>query len=233
MKEELEDLLKELNEAYEKSDNKNSKYCLDKGRKWGYELVQSGLIENKPMVIGFNWGVDNTWKDYIDGKAYQHQTSIRKQNFMQINMASLKRAMNMCYERFENIDFADGSHSNFCFFRSEKEDQISTKDIDLCTPIFTKLMKIIKPSVVFCFSSKARNFLMEANLIVEKQEKIIIKKRGNRRYSFKVVKGKLSSNADVYCLPHPNSKIIKEVREEAWRFCAENQSQNSWFKGAF
>lgn len=220
MKEKLEILLKELSIAYEKSDNRNNRYCIKNKKKWGYELVQTALIEKQPMIIGFNWGVDNTWKEYLNGNQYEHQSSVYKQHFMKIHMASLKRAMNSSKKECPDIDFHNGSHSNFCFFRSEREDQITQKDINLCIPIFEKLIKIVNPSIVFCFSSKARDYLSESGLIHEKKEKSIsLKTNGRRKNTFKAVKGIINEDTLIYCLPHPNSKIKKEVRQMAWDFC--------------
>lgn len=222
MKEKLEELLVELRDAYEKSDNKNNAFCIKNNRKWGYELIQTALIEGQPIIIGFNWGVDNTWEEYLKGNQYEHQISIQEQTFENIYMGSLKRAMNLCKEVFPDINFTNGSHSNFCFFRSEKEDQISEEDIKLSIPIFRKLIEIIKPSVMFCFSSRARDYMINSGMILNKEEKIIsLKTHGKRRNTFKAVKGLFANNTKVYCLPHPNSKIKKEIRLEAWSFCKD------------
>ncbi len=219
MKDELEKLLNELSCAYEKSDIKNNKYCIENKRKWGFELIQSALLENKPMIIGFNWGVDKTWKKYINGDEYNNQLSIQKRSILKIEMGSLQRSVNMCKKHFPSIDFTDGSHSNFCFFRSEMENQISYHDIDLCKGIFLRMLEIVNPSVVFIFSSKARKYMLENKLIQNVKEKKIYGKH-KRSNSFTVARGCLSNGANAFFLPHPNSRISKEIRNEAWKFCA-------------
>jgi uracil-DNA glycosylase len=222
MKYQLEELLNELSIVYEMSDNKNNTFCAKNGRKWGYELVQSALIERQPMIIGFNWGVHNSWEEYINGNQYKHQTSVEKRNFVDIYMASLTRSMNLCMKEFPDIDFSNGSHSNFCFFRSEKENQITEKDIKLCIPIFRKLIEILNPSIIFCFSSRARDYMINNGLFIKKKEYVIsLETNGRKKNTFRTAVGLLCNDTIVCCLPHPNSKIRKEVRQKAWKFCKE------------
>ena len=221
MKNKLEKLLTELEITYEQSDNKKNKFCNDNGRKWGYELIQSALVEKKPLIIGFNWGVDNRWKKYLCGIQYTHQKEISKQNFLEIFKGSLGKALSMCKLYFPDIDFKNGSHSNFCFFRSEKENQISKKDISLCIPIFRKMIEIVNPSVVFCFSSKARNYLLNNQLIQNiNVKKITTTNKNGRKNTFKAVKGYLDNGSPIYCLPYPNARLKRDVRNQAWEFCS-------------
>ncbi len=222
MKEELEELLHELNQAYLKSDNINNEFCKNNNRMWGYELIQTALIENQPLILGFNWGVDNDWEDYIEGGEYQHQKEIFEQHFMEIYSGSIKRAINMVTTYFHDIDLEKGSHGNFCFFRSEKENQISQKDISLCIPIFIKLINILEPSVVFCFSSRARDYLIQSNLLKNVSESFCTVTTGKGN-SFKAVKANLLDGAPIYFLPHPNYYLKREAREKAWNFCSENR----------
>lgn len=219
MKEQLENLLLELKEAFEKSDIKDHIILKMSNRIWNYELIITALEKNQPLIIGFNWGVDNSWDQYISGKEYKPQAFIEKRNFLEIYKGSIKRVISFIEHFFEGVSLTKANHSNFCLFRSERENQISEKDANLCKPIFEKLIKIVEPSIVFCFSSKARHYMLSSGLIKEYDEKIFQSEgRGN---SCTAAKGQLSDGTNIYFLPHPNYRLKKELRKKAWEFCSK------------
>jgi uracil-DNA glycosylase len=213
MKTKLENLLKKLEVAYAKSDNK--KHYTDK-KKWGYHLINTYLEKNEPLIIGFNSGIDKTWIKYKNGEEYLHQTDINKIHFTDLYKGSLQRAMNMCEKHFPEIHFEKGSHSNFCYFRSEKENQITQTDIELCKPIFGEMINIVKPSVIFCFSDKARKHLKDSGIITKYEEERF-KLEGYR--SCLSAKAEINDGIKIYFLPHPNRPIKKEIRDKTWEYC--------------
>ena len=214
MKKKLENLLKRLDAAYKESDNKVH-YTNEK--KWGYHLIHSYLKEDEPLVIGFNSGVDNSWEKYINGDEYVHQTNIIQEDFTSIYKGSLERALNMSKKYFPDISFNKGSHSNFCFFRSENENQITNKDIDLCKPIFEEMIEIVKPSIIFCFSDKARQHFIELKLLSNYQEERFFEKGSKSCLS---AKAELKDGTKIFFLPHPNRPIKQALRIKAWEYCA-------------
>lgn len=221
MKDELNKLLVKLNQAYLESDNINNRFCFDNNRKWGYELILTACLEQEPMIIGFNWGVDNTWDEYINGRAYENQKDIEEVNFTKIHMGSLERVKPYMKKYFPEVNLNKGSHSNFCFFRSEKESQITEKDINLCIPIFNEMIEIVKPSVIICLSSRARDYFWSKNLFIDPKEKIIrYKTKTGKNRTVKAVKAHVGKSK-IYCIPHPNSKISTEARKIAWQFVSE------------
>ena len=215
MTEKLERLLLKLETAHKQSDSKKH---YTKTLKWGYELIQSYLEESQPLIIGFNWGVDNTWDNYKQGIAYEHQNKIEQMKFTEVYKGSLQRAMNMAKLYFSDISFEKGSHSNFCFFRSEKENQIIESDIKLCEPIFKEMIDIVNPSVVFCFSDKARKYLFKSDLLQDYHEQRFYLEESKSCLS---AKAKLHNGTKIFFLPHPNRPIKKELRNQAWEFCAK------------
>jgi len=224
MKEKLEILLTELNSVYESSDIK--KYCIEKKKKWGCSLIESSLLENKPLIIGFNWGVDKKWIPYQKGIEYQNQTKIEKRDNITEYKGFVKKMMNSFRKyfpknEFPQFDFERASHSNFCFFRSERECQISEKDIRLCTPIFEKMIAIIKPNIIFCFSGKARKYLLDNNMIKNKTERNIKSATNEKSKNCTVAIG-LYNEIPIFCLPHSSYRLTKETRDKAWKFAAEN-----------
>jgi uracil-DNA glycosylase len=221
MQQELTDLLGELRTAYYESDIQHNEYCRVNNRRWAYELIQTALVEHQPFLIGFNWGVDNTWEEYINGSAYNHQESIEKLKFVDIYKGSMQRSMSMCARYFGGVDFSEVSHSNFCFFQSKKEDQITEHDINLCVPIFDKMIAILNPSVVFRFSSKARDHMINHKSLVRNVCKRKVSSSDGVGNAYLAAKGELNNGSRVYFLPHPNFKLRTEARVMAWEFCSQ------------
>jgi hypothetical protein len=207
---ELSELLNELNNIYTKSDI--SKYCLGNGHKWSYSLVTSTLEKNGPLVIGFNWGASK-------GEEYEPQTEIKKANFLTEDVGSLSRIYPFCRKHFGDDFISKITQSNYCFFRSHNESQISSKDIELCEPIFEKLISIIEPSIILCFSSKLRNSLLRNGKIQSLEKLEIEYYRGSFKMTYCAIKATLNSGIKINFLPHPNYPIKGEARIKAWDFC--------------
>ena len=68
----LNELLKDLDEAYNQSEIK--KYCIKNGHEWYYSLVSTSLQSGGSLVLGFNWGASKDEK-------YKPQTSINNSRF--------------------------------------------------------------------------------------------------------------------------------------------------------
>ena len=105
------------------------------------------------------------------------------------------------------------------FFRSKTEAQISSADIERCKPIFAKLVEILEPSAILCFSSKLRKFLIETDQVFDLKERTIKFKRGSRDIEFVAAHGKFASGVDIRFLPHPNYPMKCDARAAAWQFC--------------
>jgi len=210
MMEVLNTLLVDLKEAYDQSDIK--KYCQTNGHDWYYSLITSTLEKHGPMVIGFNWGAS-------DNESYLPQSSIEKCGFEKADIGSLSRIFPYCQKYYGDDFLSKISQSNYCFFRSKIESQISNKDIQLCEPIFTKMIDVVKPSSVLCFSSKLRDKVITEDKIISSETHDICFKHGARNITYTAIKAVLDSNVEMKFLPHPNYPMKKEARDEAWEFC--------------
>ena len=140
-------------------------------------------------------------------------------DFSQEDVGSLSRIFPYCKKYFGNDFMSSITQSNYCFFRSKTESQIKSSDIELCEPIFTRLIDVIKPSSVLCFSSKLRDFMLRNNKIVSIQSKEIKYTIGNSIITYNAIKATLTSGIEICCLPHPNYPMKGEARNEAWEFC--------------
>jgi ribonuclease R len=210
MKTALTALLKEIEKAYEQSDIRQ--YCLEHGHQWFYSLVSTTMEVGGPLIIGFNWGASKDEK-------YDPQLSIEKCDFKSGDRGSLSRIFPYC-EEFIGRDFLSTvSQSNYCFFRSKNERQISNKDMELCEPIFEKLLAVMKPSLIICFSSKLRDYMLRNNKIRTKTSKSIRFDRGYSVITYDVIKATLLSGTKIFFLPHPNYPMKAVAREEVWDFC--------------
>jgi len=210
MKSELTRLLHDLGEVYSQSDIKD--YCSGNGHEWYYSLVSSTLEKGGPLILGFNWGA-------AGDESYKPQTDIDKTNFLSEDIGSLSRIIPYCKQYFGDDFLSKITQSNYCFFRSKKESQISKRDMDLCEPIFEKLLFILEPSLILCFSSKLRDFLCYNNRLYFIEAKDIKYVRNNVLVTYTAMKASFKSGAEVRFLPHPNYPIKGDARSEAWEFC--------------
>lgn len=212
----LNRLLSELGEVYEKSDIKQ--YCLEHGHKWHYSLITTPMKSDSPLILGFNWGASGD-------KPYEPESSVVPEEFHASEVGSLSRIIPFCKRYYGNDFLSEASQSNYCFFRSKAEDQISNKDIQLCEPIFDQLIEAISPSIILCFSSKLRNYLLGTNRVRSKTSKSISYKRGARLVTFEATRAMLATGIEIKFLPHPNYPMKGDARSEAWEFCCgENSS---------
>lgn len=210
MKTILAGLLTELRQAYEKSDIRQ--YCLENGHhEWYYSLITTTMVPGGPLILGFNWGAS--------GGEHGPEISIEKSDFSREDVGSLSRIFPYCEKYFDRDFLSNASQSNYCFFRSEKESQITNEDIELCRPIFEKLIDAIKPSSILCFSSKLRDYLLKNDKILSPDKKIISFKRGSYDVRYEAIKATLISGIDIKFLPHPNYPMKRAARIEAWEFC--------------
>ena len=212
MKERLNELVKQLGQVHDASDIKS--WCKENDQTWGYSLVTSAMEKSAPLILGFNWGAN-------EGEKYPNQESLEATNFETQDVGSLKRIFPLVRHYFGEEYLSKVSQSNYCFFRSNTESQITPADIERCRPVFVKLIEILEPSAIICFSAKLRKHLIDTNQVSDLREKAIKFKRGSSLVEFVACRGKFTSGVDIKFLPHPNFPMTREARLETWKFCCE------------
>lgn len=110
--------------------------------------------------------------------------------------------------------------TNFCFFRSKKENQIKSKYLELSTPLFQQLIDMIQPKRIIGFSSKPGDYFIQNKLCKKVQKATLTSDNG----TVVAVKGTTyvrDMEIPICFLPHPNAKFTTVARESAWRCCFE------------
>ena len=213
MKKELEVLLTDLALAYAQSDIKQ--YCARHHVQWHYELLTSPLVANRPLIVGFNWGAR---ADYV----FNAPTCINAEDFLKQDLASLRRVVPYLSRFLGDDELTAISQSNICFFRSQRASQISTHDLQLCQPIFARLVAILKPSYLIGFSAQLKASLCQQDLLEDIQTTAIRWQSGTRTLTYTACKAYLKGVGRIYFLPHPNYPLPRAAREQAWAFCFAN-----------
>ena len=115
---------------------------------------------------------------------------------------------------------------NYCFFRSQRDNQISEKDLDLCSPIFDRFLEIALPSKVLSFSGRLWKYLLASGRVKHVTNgPSMMFSRGKREFSYSAAKATLTVGAEdisVYKLPHPNYPMQSQYRTRAWEFCFDS-----------
>ena len=210
MKEKLEVLLSELAKTYEISDIRTE--CLKNNLAWHYSLVTTAFEIHMPLIVGFNWGA-------TENVSYEPQKNIDKANFLNEDLGSLRRAEAFFSRHLGPNQIESASQTNFCFFRSHKESQISKHDILLCQPIFERLIGILQPSYIICFSVQLKKSLLKLNLLENIKAQEIKWESGAREITYSACKAYFKGIGEIYFLPHPNYPLSGTAREKAWEFC--------------
>jgi len=209
----FDDLLEKTKIVYEKSDIKNH----PENTGWSYSVTATAFKRNAPIILGFNWGVDTKWVKA--GNIYGPQKDYPFRDFEgnYDDLGSLKRTISYFYDYFP--EGLSGMQTNYCFLRSEKENQISNNDLNLSNELFIEIIKKYTPSIIISFSKKLLDYLSKEKLL-----KNIISKSlqsGNRIYSATKAQYAPSGEkpVDFVYIPHPNCPVRKEARMNAWEFC--------------
>ncbi len=213
MDQELQELFNDTKIAFEKSPIK--KFADDKSAKWAYTISSTELQQGKNLLVEFNWEVESKQK-------YTAQEFIPTINFKGLHLnkelGSLQKIYRPLLEYFPAEEIDDAVRSNFCFFRSKQEDQLTQTDLDLSTPLFLKFIDIIKPKSIIGFSNNLKNYFIYHKLCSDLQKLEI---PSNKRMLL-VAKGifkRHDQNIPIYFLPHPDAKLTSSARKEAWNFC--------------
>ncbi len=217
MKEEsIQQLFKDTKEAFSKSPIK--KYAEVNNHKWNYSVSATRLMEGANLIIGFNWGASGN-------KSYEPQMEVPKENFKDLYdkkwLGSLERIYQPLKQRFPAEDIDNSTQTNFCFFRSKIENEITPEDLALSTPLFMKLIALIKPKRIMGFSKKLQSYCIDNNLCDQVESKSF---PSNKR-TLHVARGYLrlaGQETPIYFLPHPNSKFTSVARKNGWDFCFDS-----------
>jgi hypothetical protein len=208
MKIELEALLRDLADVYPRS--RIAAECLKNGDEWFYSLATTTLRTGGPMVVGFNWGVS---------KDHRPQFDIMPADFSKEDVGSLVRIFPYCREAFGEGFLSNVTQTNYCFFRSKTEGQISNDDLALCEPLFDRLLRIVQPSSILCLSTRLRGYLQRTGKLTDMSALPIAFVRGTRTVTYHVLKARMINGTPISFLPHPNYPMTATARTQAWRFC--------------
>ena len=205
----LMQLLDEVGKAYLESD---IRLVCDK---WHYALVNSIPTIGGPLLVGLNWGVDENY-------CHSAQTGIDMCDLTKEDLGSMVRVLPYLEKYYGNDFVSQLAQTNYNFFRSKYGSQLKAKDYELCEPIFDKLLELVKPSVLIATTSDLRKYLLSSGKLIDVELRSIEFKRGKSESSCIVAKARFKNGSKIRFLPHPNYRIPKAVREQAWEFCCGN-----------
>lgn len=127
-------LYKRIEAAFNQSDVK--KYAEDHHEKWFYCLTSTKLTSNTTVIIGFNGGAKKDCPYRPQNSAEYPNKSFKDLYDMKDELGSFSRIYNCLKQYLPKEDIDNFVQTNFCFFKSNNENEISEKDIRLCIPIF-------------------------------------------------------------------------------------------------
>lgn len=210
----LNEIFNKIEMAFEKSDVK--KLAEEKGKEWFYSLCKSKPRKGQPLIIGLNWGAKS---EKFQPQDINNLPESTKWNEMG-KLSQIKDYLKGC---FPLLPLGNFNQTNLCFFRSQKESQLTQYDINLCKPIFEEFIELLKPQIMFGFSAPLRNYLILNNRIEYLNEKIL--HNGESRIFLKQGFIKFGNWwTYINLLPHPNNWRYEErgkVLKKIWEFARQ------------
>lgn len=193
-----------IGKAWDESDIKK------KHPEWVWSLAATQLYTDSLVIVGFNWGADRENKD--------PQDKLPSEPWHKQDLGSLARTIPYLTRYYNNIELDKVVQTNYCFFRSSKQHDISSDDIERCHGIFMDLLKDLQPKQVLIFSSILRDRIKD-----QLSNKQIAKIPSSDRTAI-AIRATWSNGGreiPVGILPHPNTSITGEAREKCWEWLAE------------
>ena len=200
----FESILKETEKAYLASEIKS--------RNLYYSISATPINKNSTLILGFNWGAGQN-------QPYTAQFEMETKPFTQIpDLGSLKRTVSYFRSYLTSRNPDEFVQSNFCFFRSKKESDLSTSDLKLTQPLFDSFIEYAMPKEVVSFSARLKEYFENQNML-SSMETIPISS-GTKKFTSTKAKLNIKNRiVPIYFLPHPNYPITNEARHKAWKHC--------------
>lgn len=189
-----------INKAWNESDIKK------KHPEWAWSLAATQLYTDSLVIVGFNWGAAVKEK-------YQPQESLPDQPWPKQDLGSLARTLPYLQTHFPDIDLDRVVQTNYCFFRSHKEGDISSRDVALSHHIFLDLLRDLRPKHILVFSAILRDRILP-QLSQIKEAKITSGKKKPR--ALRAIWSIDEREIPVGIVPHPNNAITGEARKMCW-----------------
>lgn len=208
----LQSLLQRVGSAFAASDI--SQLARAKGYRWNYSLITGACHPKTPLIVGFNWGASA-------GAEYDPQREIKPSQWNRDDLGSLVRVLPYIARYLPKFSFETVTQTNYCFFRSKEERDITSRDLELCRPLFLGLLALLDPSIVLSFFSRLRDHLLRTSQVVDAEILEVKEQRGNRTVTSFAGVGKLKGRSPVAFLPHPNYPLRRTTRAQMWEFCAK------------
>jgi len=215
--EDFRDLLKDTDAAFNQSDIKE--YAQQNNFSWAYSVSATKIVPNNILILGFNWGAEH-------GYEYSPQRELPKCSFMELkqeDFGSLKRILPYLRKYIPEDKVINIGQSNYCFFRSRKESQISGNDLGLSKPLFMKFVSLAQPSTLIILSGSLREYLLNHYPCSDlSTSSPYCFSRGGWEYQYQTLKGRVmigTNDVPFYSLPHPNYPIPSRMRDASWQFC--------------
>ncbi len=203
----FDNLLNETEKAYLASEIKKENLY--------YSVCSTPIFINSTLLLGFNWGKSNDEAD-------KPQKKIPIIPFKQIpDLGSFKWTIDFFNKYLPRENLQEFVQSNFCFFRSQKENDISLSDLKLSHPLFESFITYVQPKRIICFSARLKQYFEDNGKLFDCDPKII----SSGLKTIYTTKAKIDINdrkISIFFLPHPNYPILGSARHEAWKHCFVN-----------
>lgn len=174
---------------------------------WNFAICDTPIQKGHGLFFGLNWGGDD-----ID------QQSVYPPKYKERNWKFVNNSRSFFKEYFD-AEIEDLNYSNLCFFRSPDMNHFDPDDWQRAIPLFEKYVDFVKPSWTLMLG-KPPKFLID-RIDNFKRHKVINSSNGNRVFGYT---GKLFDKYPFGSVPHTESRISTDTRQEIWKKVKENMT---------
>lgn len=172
---------------------------------WNFAICDTPIQKGKGLFFGLNWGGENINQQTV----YPDKHKPRNWKFINNSRGFFKE--------FLNEEIEDLNYSNLCFFRSPSLKELEETDWELAIPLFEKYVNYANPA--WCLMLGSPNELKQRGLIKNiERVSIVDSKTKNRVFGFI---GKLFGKYSFGSVPHTESRISKQARNDIWKIVSE------------
>lgn len=186
---------------------------------WYYSVCATPIRKNKPIFMGLNWGVSKPNENF---KGHEPQVDYPSGDIGSWRTKTLidKYLVNYFGYRSDQVNY-----SNLCFFRSEKEDQLTQSDWRDSIALFKEYVEYINPPYLIMMGVPKH---LNENEIKE------IKTQGyrpkNKPKTYYLRTATLFEKFPLASVPHPTAPVYSEARKALWDMLIKTEPFNSWSK---
>lgn len=187
---------------------------------WAYGVTATRLIRRRPLIVGSNWGVNESDKGYKEPTPADYPDD-SFDDLKPADLNSLVRLRPFLKEYLRNVSPKEIGQTNLYLFRTARLTQLCAHDRMLCLGAFLELLRMARPSVIVALSNTVSDVLkgLPSFACAATREFQMTSRQSS---NFTAIRGSFGIEGhmgDWVAVPHPATPCSGPIRTAIWQFC--------------